>query len=429
MITIYCTEITPRIQYSFDLIFRELLGAEFELIDDLEVFMENSTFKICYSEFDLGGFWIQSSKFLFQNTIRDIEVNFDFDQNHLILNGESFFDPIAASFYLVSRYEEYLPFQADDHGRFPATESVLYKYQQLKRPLVNEWVVDLKHDLTDFFPNFMLNPRKFEYLSTIDIDQAFKYKHKGFKRNLGGLFRDIKNGDWNLVGERLSILKSKNEDPFNNFEWQADVHAEKNTNVQYFVQVGEHGEYDKNLPADTPEFQSIIRHIDKNHGLGIHPSYASNNDPNLVASEKKSLEKILGREVTVSRQHFLKMSFPETLQNLMELGIKEDHTLGYSTHLGFRAGIAAPFYFFDLTKNEASTLRLVPFCMMDITPLHYYEQTTAEAKIELTQMIDRLKRCGGMCVSLWHNESFSENGRWTGWRSVYEHILNQSIKQ
>ena len=87
MITIYCTEITPRIQYSFDLIFRELLGAEFELIDDLEVFMENSTFKICYSEFDLGGFWIQSSKFLFQNTIRDIEVNFDFDQNHRKIIG------------------------------------------------------------------------------------------------------------------------------------------------------------------------------------------------------------------------------------------------------------------------------------------------------------------------------------------------------
>lgn len=428
MITIYCQEKTPRIEFIFELIFGELLGSKFELTTDLDSFMEQNKFKICYSEVELGGFWIRSSKFLYQNTVKDIEVDFDFESDHLLLNSEGYFDPMAASFYLVSRYEEYLPFQVDDHGRFPATESVLYKYQQLKRPIVNEWVQKLKRDLTDFYPNLLLSPRKFEYLSTIDIDQAFKYENKGLARNLGGLLRDLGKGDMQLVNERLRILRGKESDPFDNFDWQHSVHGEKNTEVQYFVQVGDRGQFDKNISSDTPEFQSIIQELDKQAKVGIHPSYASNSKPELVGKEKATLEKVIGHSVEVSRQHFLKLRFPETFRLLIQNGIKEEHSLGYSTHLGFRAGIAAPFYFFDLLKNEKTKLRMVPFCMMDITPLHYYEQTPSEAKIELTQMIDRLKRCGGLCVSLWHNESFSENGRWTGWRTVYEHVLNQSIK-
>jgi hypothetical protein len=428
MTAIYCQEKTPRIQFIFELIFGDLLGMKFELTDDLDAYMAAKGMKICYSEVEIDGFWIQSSTLLFEKELRKVDFHFDFDEDHFLLNGEDFFDPMAASFYLVSRYEEYLAFEADEHGRFPATESILYKYQQLKRPLVNLWAIELKHALTDYYPNLLLNPREFEFISSIDIDQAFKYRHKGWTRNIGGLVRDALKGDWQLVKERIAILRGKQKDPFDNFAWQEKIHLKKNTKVQYFIQVGNYGEYDKNLSLDIHDFRDIVKGLDQNHSLGIHPSYASNDKLEMVGVEKARLEAVVGHGITVSRQHFLKMQLPETFKTLIKNGITEDHSLGYSTHLGFRAGIAAPFYFFDLSTNEQTELRLVPFCMMDITPLHYYEQTPAEAKIELTLMIDGLKKCGGLCVSLWHNESFSENQRWQGWRTVYEHILNQSVK-
>ena len=37
------------------------------------------------------------------------------------------FDLFSAAFYLVSRYEEYLPFASDSHGRFMPSQSIAYK--------------------------------------------------------------------------------------------------------------------------------------------------------------------------------------------------------------------------------------------------------------------------------------------------------------
>ena len=51
--------------------------------------------------------------------------------------SELTFDPFALVFYLVSRYEEYLPFQPDEHGRFPATASLAYRERFLDIPLVD----------------------------------------------------------------------------------------------------------------------------------------------------------------------------------------------------------------------------------------------------------------------------------------------------
>ncbi len=54
-------------------------------------------------------------------------------------NSDLPFDPFAASFYLVSRYEEYLPYQPDQFGRFPAKASVAYQNGFLKKPVVNHY--------------------------------------------------------------------------------------------------------------------------------------------------------------------------------------------------------------------------------------------------------------------------------------------------
>jgi len=258
MIAVYSQKITPRLEYSLDTFLTDLLGLKYQIVTDKQIFIEQKGAKLNYSDDDFEGFWIRSSSLLFEDDIRQTDPYYEFDTEHLFITKGEPFDPFAAAFYLISRYEEYLPFEADEHGRFPASESILSRYSILKQPVVNKWALELRDQLKDFYPNLLFQPRKFDFRSTIDIDQAFKYKHKGWKRNLGGLLRDVKNGDGNLVFERINVL-SGTTDPFNNFDWQNEIHDKYESKVNYFIQVGERDEFDKNLEPENPHFAKIIK--------------------------------------------------------------------------------------------------------------------------------------------------------------------------
>tara|TARA_B110000503_G_C7166799_1_gene422294 strand:- start:1591 stop:2817 length:1227 start_codon:yes stop_codon:yes gene_type:complete len=339
------------------------------------------------------------------------------------------FDLFSATFLLTSRYEEWLPYTPDLHHRFPAELSILCKNNVLEQPLVNQWALLFKEILSSRYPDLTLNPRSFSYLSTIDIDIMWKYRNKGFFRSSLGMFKDLMNADFAAVKERVMVLAGSIQDPFFNFKWQLDFHRLNQIETQYFIQLGNYGEYDKNTHHANKELRELLQELDAkpNTNVGIHPSYASNHINGRVKEEIDRLNLILGKKTEVSRQHFLMHTMPHTYRTLEQLGIKEDYTMGYSTHLGFRAGIAAPFYWFDLEKNTSTSLLLFPFCSMDITPLHYYGQSMDEAIQTLNKLVNRVRKTGGLYISLWHNDSLGERDRWRGWRTVYEAMI-KSIK-
>ncbi len=422
-ITLYCERITPRLQFIAELLITDLIGFRLQLIDNIE---DEKTIHINYSYNPaIGGYQIQPNGLLKENGIKPIATQLGSEWHEIptITLDNSSFDIFASSFYLTSRYEEYLPYNADTHNRFTAPESCLHKLNVLKRPIVNEWALALRIELLTLFPGLKGSPRIFEYQSTIDIDQAWKFRYKGFIRTLGGFSRDIIKQNWPDIHERLSVLLRKSDDPFFNFDYQDEIHKLNNTNVTYFIQIGDFGRFDKNTKHTNNSFGQLIKRLNTTYRVGIHPSYQSNTNEQLVRIEKQRLEDVVDKPVLVSRQHFLMHQMPSTYQHLASLGICEEHTMGYSTHLGFRAGIAAPFHFFDLEKNYKTDLELIPFCCMDITPLHYEQLTPEEAKNELTDFMKSVKKVGGLFVSLWHNESLSESGRWKGWRTVYEHVI------
>ena len=139
------------------------------------------------------------------------------------------------------------------------------------------------------------------------------------------------------------------------------------------------------------------------------------------------LEKITGQKPKLSRQHFLIHQFPFTYSNLIKNGIEQDYTLGYTSQYGFRAGIASPFYFYDLEKDETTNLLLYPFCSMDITPLHYYKLTPEQALEKNRELLKKVIQVNGTFISLWHNESLSGKLRWKGdWKKVYEKLIKDA---
>ncbi|MCB9246458.1 MAG: polysaccharide deacetylase family protein [Flavobacteriales bacterium] len=422
---IYSALFSPRLEFIAELIFRELLGIKTRITTDADLYQQSEEPGLNYStNAALRGLKIHPSGLLFENRISDQEPRWENSETgpELLFQREKRFDPLAASFYLVSRYEEYLPFEPDLHNRFPAEHSILIESDHLSKPLVNIWALELLEALKEMFPALQSNPRKFEYLSTIDIDQAWKYRNKGLKLTVGGLFRDLINGNTEELQERIKTLRG-GPDPYDNFDTQFRWHAEYGTDAHYFLQVGKRGPYDKNQSAQNTEFQALIRSIEERAKIGLHPSYRSNKQTDLLDDEKQILERITGKRVKSSRQHYLMHRMPWTYEHLIDIGIETDYTMGYSTHMGFRMGLAAPCRFFNLKTNTVTPLRLVPFCLMDITPMHYMGLNLQNSMDEVKRQIEMVHRVGGLYCTLWHNESLSESGRWKGWSPLYRMIL------
>ncbi|MBK8309804.1 MAG: hypothetical protein IPL04_01790 [Chitinophagaceae bacterium] len=368
---VYATDITPRLKYILDFISNEITVEQLLITDNKNEFSNAETAKINYSSTRItdNECWIKPHGLLAENNITEQSIGcFEWNDSNAFFKteGDFPFDIFAASFYLLSRYEEYLPHEKDMYGRYAHENSLAFREIFLNIPLVNQWLQVFKKVLKQQFPSFALKNTSFKFQPTYDIDEAFSYKHKGWFRNAGGAVKDVLKGNWSKVGLRQKVLSNKVKDTYDSYEWMDELHQQYNLKPNYFFLVPEkNGKYDKNiLPANTA-MQSLIRqHADK-YTVGIHPSWQSGDEHSLLGKEIKILEGISGKTVTTSRQHFIRFTLPDTFRRLVEAGIKDDYSMGYGSINGFRASVASSFYWYDLVKEEQTELLLYPFCYME----------------------------------------------------------------
>jgi len=329
--------------------------------------------------------------------------------------GKLPFDIFAASFWLLTRYEEYLPFTADNHSRFSGKDSFLFKNNLLLQPLIDQWgkkFVEVMKIETERKPIVKT--------LTIDVDNAFAFANKGIVRSLGGSIRNLMKTDFDAFKDRIKVARGKMKDPFDTYEYILGKAKENNVDLKFFFLLGDSGKNDTNLSHQTKELREKIKYISQFAECGIHPSYQSFLDENKVKKEVNRLENIIGKKVAISRQHFLRMQLPKSYQILINCGITEDHTMGFADEPGYRAGTSQPFYWYDLSNEKETNLRVFPFVMMDAT-LKRYLGLSPEKAIEYSQTIyDSLKNTGGNFTLLWHNESVNDYWKWKGWQKVFE---------
>jgi hypothetical protein len=389
--------------------------------------------KLIYAERSLiNGLYFSSNGFLHERGIKTVELNpFDFEGLKVffpVYDKKSVlpFDAFAAIFYLVSRYEEYQPFVRDAHGRFTAKLSINSKLGILEKPVVNIWALKIREIVQHHFPGLRFPDRKYKFIPTYDIDSAFAYSHKGLVRSVGGLLLAAKSFDWNEIGDRLKVLMGREKDPLDTYDLQIEYQKKYKLKPLYFILFGRYGRFDKNLNTRNKVFRKLIKRLGDYAKIGIHPSYASNESPQLVEVEMKSLSNVIKKDITNSRQHFLRLSFPDTYRNLIENDITDDFTMGYAYLPGFRAGICDAYNFFDLDMEIETHLRLHPFAVMDGTLKDYLELSQDEAVEVIRNLINEVKKVNGTFISLWHNESLSNQKRWKGWLEVYEKLLEMA---
>ena len=165
--------------------------------------------------------FIHSHALLFESSVRQVKVEC-FEKNgykaFFKAEGDLGFDLFAAIFYLITRYEEYLPHKKDIYGRYAHENSVAFKENFLHLPLVNIWLEDFKKLLKEKDPALTIRDSNFHFCPTYDIDIAWSFRNKGLKRNIGGMLQMIfkgKSRKW-FIAQGLSEKKT---DPFDSYEW------------------------------------------------------------------------------------------------------------------------------------------------------------------------------------------------------------------
>jgi hypothetical protein len=428
-IHIYSPSVTPRIQYIFKWVCHSFLGAEPVFHTHIDEFSMQDGIKINYSTGPIhGSIWIIPYGLLQETGVRNFTPfqleNENFKAIFPVKSGASLpFDPFSAAFYLVSRYEEYLPFEADRHGRFTAVNCFSMKHGLLTEPLIDQWMLKLVSLITESFQGAHIPPRTFVMKPTIDIDNAWAYLNKPFLRCIGSAGKDILSGRFKWISERLAVLSGKKADPFDTYSLLDKIHAENDMDPVWFFLLGDHGPHDMNIHYRNPAFQALIKDIASRYQTGIHPSYASNTKEGLLEEEIHRLQFITGAPVINSRQHFLKLSFPGTLRKLSLAGISNDYSLGFHDQPGFRAGTCTPFPFYDLLEEKEHTLILHPFMVMDRTFSDYLKITPGEAWVATKSILDKVKNVKGTFISIFHNEVIDRKDP-NVWFELYQRILS-----
>ncbi len=426
---------TQRMVYIFNLILKNILGLQVDFAtenDSIEANIPIITYGITSSKTD---FFIAADELLFERGIRELDFNFSTYKNlpcfFSTYHPKSIFpfDLFAASFFLVSRYEEYLPFIKDLHGRFDAPQSIAFQKGFLDKPMVNIWAKELAAKLKEHYPDIELKTTQFKFLPTIDIDAAYAFKQKGFWRTAGGYFKDFRDRKWKDIVNRNLVLRGKKTDPFDSFDSIFSFHHKRHLKPIFFVLFANYGTNDKNLPINNRRFQSLVRRLMDYGDVGIHPSFTSNKQPEKVEEEIQNLSKVIHSEIFRSRQHFLMLSFPETYKRIIDLGITEDYTMGFASCPGFRAGIATPFYFYNLEYEMVTHLRIFPFAYMEGTLKDYQKLEPDEALKIIKKLTDTVFSVGGLMISLWHNESLGGQNRWEGWPEIYEQAVDYALEK
>lgn len=431
---VYAPHLTPRLTYTFDFLLSHCFGQPVRYTRQPQDLQSTAHVRVNYSDDPAlpADCHIPPAGLLFESGIESARPEW-----HLraakpglfpvpVHSGSWPFDVASATFYLLSRYEEYQPFTADAHGRFPAAAGIMTQHGVLQRPLINEWIQELRL----FFQKRempLTAPRPtYRFLPTYDVDLAWAYRHRPWWRQLAAFTRDSFRWDWYGLQERLQVLSGQKKDPYDTFQWLDELHQHKHITAVYFWLMGRYNQYDRNISPAHPAYRQLFQHVCTDAACGLHPSYASNHRPERLAEESRAFASLQGQPPRRSRQHFLMLRFPTTYRALIQAGIYHDYTLGFPELPGFRAGYGGTFPWYDLEKEEKTDLLLTPFTVMDGTLFRYMSLTAKEALPILRELISSCRQNNAQLVSLWHNSSFYEREGWSGMRTLYKSFLAEA---
>ena len=382
MLLILSPQTSPRLEYVCNVILKRVLGLEYSIVNDEEKYKAHTDFKLRY---------VPKSNLLFESDIRQ-------QDEELLLQ-----DKPALAFYLLTNYEEYLPeCPKDQHGRIVHEQSFVVRHQLHKQATVQRIALEYKNLLSKQKPDFQWKGNYYRFVPTFDMDIASAYKGKTIFHFCGALGKAILTLQWSRAKQ---IIKARHQqdfqDPYDVYDIEKQLCEQHQLQAIYFFLTSDRTQYDRNISPRSPYFSDLVQKLKAYATIGLHPSYHSKNQNDII-KEKNTLEEKGQVKIHYSRQHFLKVKFPDTFRNLIAAGITDDYSLGFYDRIGFRNGMAIPFPFFDVKENKTTNLMLHPLLIMDSAAV---QELGIEEKYqkEITELIREVKSVGGEMIALWHS--------------------------
>lgn len=409
-------------------IFTRILGIDISFTSAVEDFIKHSGPKITYTKQPLQNeFFIRSNSLLFEQGINDVEIKIeDWDGLPCFFDaGERSnipFDIFAASFYLISRYEEYLPHVKDELGRFPVKESLAYQNSFLQRPLIDLWAKKFLATLMERFPEIEQKRKGYQFTSIINVTTSHCFAYRGVIRTIGGVLLDISKFKFLRLFKRITVWINPKKDPYNNFTFLMNLHKEIKCKTMFFFQFADYSKHDKNVSIHKNKFRYLIKSVADYSIVSLSASHSSSLSNTILKEEKSRLASLINRPVRYSRMRYNRVNIPKTYQDLVETEFTDDYTMGYTHEMGFRAGTCTPFYFYDINLEVQQPIKVHPFAVCDYSFLKFKKQRQVFEKLDF--MYREIKEVQGNFNFVFSNELLGSSNR-LKWLDLYKAILKR----
>lgn len=433
MILVYTHKITSRLNYVFRHIFNNILQKEVKFTTKIEEFIAYNGPKFSYSPKALGNeFHITPHGLLFQQGTKHQHIQFSFWKDIPVFfqveDSDIPFDIFSASFFLISRYEEYLPSRRDKHERYFHKDSVLSLQGLLNQPIIEIWVNAFKLSLNERFPGIEFKKRAFYFEPLINVSMARLYKHKAILRNVFGGLRDLFQLKLKLFWLRQKVFIGRKKDPYDTFDYILQLKKKYKHPLTFFHLLTPYSQFDHNISRNNKVYQTQLKYLADYASVGILTSYYSMEDEEMIVNEVKFLEKIIHKPIEKVRAHFNRIKIPETYQHYLEAGLSKDYSMGYNAKIGFRAGTSIPFYFYDIENESQTSLLVHPTIVSDIMLRYLYKLKPEKALEIIIEQGEQIRKYGGNFHPVFHNFILADLPFWKDWNNVYVETIKYFTK-
>lgn len=368
-ILVYIPKQTPRINYIFRQICGRILGFKVKFCTKVEDFIAFDGVKFSYAKKRLGNeVFVQKFGLLDEQGINDLNFSVgDWDglPAFFRISAESDlpFDIFSASFYLLTRYEEYQPHVKNDVDSYPVEESLAHDNKFLEQPVVDLWAYRLKAILEKKFPDIKFPKRRFRSEFLIAVSESFAHRHRGVVRFIGASLRDFFQFKLKSVYDRFKTLLRFQKDPYDIYDELIDFAKSNKLKLDFFFQLSNYSRYSKSISYNKRVYHKLIKSMGDYGDLGLLPGFESLSNFNILKKEKVRWESIVNRNLEKVLVKNYPLNFPEAYLNFNKLEISKDFSMGYQQNIGFRAGTCSSFQFYDLNLEQVSGLVIQPYVL------------------------------------------------------------------
>ena len=429
MICIFTDKYTNRLKYVTDHIFKRILGQSVNIVNKVEDLPTlSSSPLIVYSDTlkVKGALHIIPNGLLFKKGVREYDITISTWEGEKVFfstsGGDIPFDIFSASFYLLSRYEEYLPIKEnfDSKGCFISEKSLAYKEGFLQTPLVDVWALKLEDKLKTLFTNYIpAQEKRFRFLPIISINTPYRYRTYSILGNILRLGKKVFERDWSELKKQLRVLLRIDQDPYCNVDKIVELHNRNSLRPLFALRMSRKKWYKRPIYFAYSTYKKVLC---RNYQIALCMSGVASYSASQLKFEQKFISSIFKTRIVTSVSGVSEYVISKFYRNLSNSRIKDDFSMSYPDRIGFRNSTCTPFRVYDLNIEEYYRVDVhsVPFTTWSLKKMGLTKEEIVNAA---TSMAKTVKALRGEFIIASHNDNFVDSSHLKGWSSTYEYII------